>query len=111
MTEAWTAPQVERTDPGRILGERQALEAWLAGQRGRDWEDTILGVQPYQWLYFDDRPGSPARTGSPPTRPLSPCRTRAPVFFCDVCSWSACVADRSRWQLLDCSAKSAILLL
>jgi uncharacterized damage-inducible protein DinB len=29
VTEAWTAPQVERTDPGRILGERQALEAWL----------------------------------------------------------------------------------
>ena len=29
MTEAWTAPRVERTDPGRILGERQALEAWL----------------------------------------------------------------------------------
>jgi hypothetical protein len=29
MTEAWTAPQVERTEPGLILGERQALEAWL----------------------------------------------------------------------------------
>ena len=29
MTEAWTAPKVERTDPGLILGERQALEAWL----------------------------------------------------------------------------------
>jgi len=29
MTEAWTAPQVKRTDPGLILGERQALEAWL----------------------------------------------------------------------------------
>src|SRR5258707_15799894 len=29
MTEAWTAPHVERTDPGLILGERQALEAWL----------------------------------------------------------------------------------
>ena len=29
MTETWIAPQVERTDPGRILGERQALEAWL----------------------------------------------------------------------------------
>jgi hypothetical protein len=26
MTEAWTAPQVERTEPGLILGERQALE-------------------------------------------------------------------------------------
>src|SRR5260221_12541242 len=29
MTEAWTAPHVERTDPGLILGERKALEAWL----------------------------------------------------------------------------------
>ena len=29
MTEAWTAPQVERTEPGLILGERPALEAWL----------------------------------------------------------------------------------
>jgi hypothetical protein len=29
MTDAWIAPQVERTDPGRVLGERQALEAWL----------------------------------------------------------------------------------
>ena len=29
MTETWTAPQLERTDPGLILGERQALEAWL----------------------------------------------------------------------------------
>jgi len=29
MTETWTAPPVERTDPGLILGERQALEAWL----------------------------------------------------------------------------------
>jgi hypothetical protein len=37
MTEAWTAPQVERTDPGRILGERQALEAWLDFHR-----DTLL---------------------------------------------------------------------
>jgi len=26
MTEAWTAPQVERIEPGLILGERQALE-------------------------------------------------------------------------------------
>jgi len=38
MTEAWTAPPVERTDPGRILGERQALEAWLDFHR-----DTLLG--------------------------------------------------------------------
>jgi uncharacterized damage-inducible protein DinB len=37
MTEAWTAPQVQRTDPGRILGERQALEAWLDFHR-----DTLL---------------------------------------------------------------------
>jgi uncharacterized damage-inducible protein DinB len=29
MTETWTAPQVERNDPGRILAEREALEAWL----------------------------------------------------------------------------------
>jgi hypothetical protein len=29
MTEAWTAPQAERTEPGLILGERPALEAWL----------------------------------------------------------------------------------
>jgi uncharacterized damage-inducible protein DinB len=37
MTEAWTAPQVERADPGLILGERQALEAWLDFHR-----DTLL---------------------------------------------------------------------
>jgi uncharacterized damage-inducible protein DinB len=37
MAEAWTAPQVERTDPGRILDERQALEAWLDFHR-----DTLL---------------------------------------------------------------------
>jgi len=37
MTEAWTAPQVQRADPGRILGERQALEAWLDFHR-----DTLL---------------------------------------------------------------------
>ena len=37
MTEAWTAPQVERAEPGLILGERQALEAWLDFQR-----DTLL---------------------------------------------------------------------
>ena len=29
MTGPWTAPQAERTDPARILGERPALEAWL----------------------------------------------------------------------------------
>jgi uncharacterized damage-inducible protein DinB len=37
MTETWTAPQAERTDPGLILGERQALEAWLDFHR-----DTLL---------------------------------------------------------------------
>ena len=37
MTETWTAPAVERTDPGLILGERQALEAWLDFHR-----DTLL---------------------------------------------------------------------
>ena len=37
VTETWTAPRVERTDPGRILGERQALEAWLDFHR-----DTLL---------------------------------------------------------------------
>ncbi len=29
MTEAWTAPEVERTPAPRIAGERQALNAWL----------------------------------------------------------------------------------
>src|SRR5438477_872703 len=29
MTGPWTAPQAERTDPARILGERPALEQWL----------------------------------------------------------------------------------
>src|SRR3954467_2396617 len=37
MTSDWTAPPVERTDPPRILGEREALEAWLDYQR-----DTLL---------------------------------------------------------------------
>jgi hypothetical protein len=37
MTEEWTAPLVERTDPGLILGERRALEAWLDFHR-----DTLL---------------------------------------------------------------------
>jgi uncharacterized damage-inducible protein DinB len=37
MTETWTAPQVERTHPGRILAEREALEAWLDFHR-----DTLL---------------------------------------------------------------------
>jgi uncharacterized damage-inducible protein DinB len=36
MTQAWTAP-VTRVDPGRILDERQALEAWLDFHR-----DTLL---------------------------------------------------------------------
>jgi uncharacterized damage-inducible protein DinB len=34
MTEAWTAAPVERTEPGPILSERQALEAWLDFHRG-----------------------------------------------------------------------------
>jgi uncharacterized damage-inducible protein DinB len=34
MTEAWTAAPVERTEPGLILSERQALEAWLDFHRG-----------------------------------------------------------------------------
>jgi uncharacterized damage-inducible protein DinB len=38
MTESWTAPPVERADPGLLLGERQALEAWLDFHR-----DTLLG--------------------------------------------------------------------
>lgn len=29
MTRAWAAPQVERTQPGPILGKRPALQAWL----------------------------------------------------------------------------------
>ena len=37
MAGEWTAPQVERREPGRILGERQALEAWLDFHR-----DTLL---------------------------------------------------------------------
>jgi hypothetical protein len=37
MTEAWTAPQVEHTEPGLILGERQALDAWRDFQR-----DTLV---------------------------------------------------------------------
>jgi len=36
MTEAWTAPQAERTEPGLILGGRQALEAWLDFHRDTD---------------------------------------------------------------------------
>ena len=37
MTDAWTAPAVERTRPELVLGERQALEAWLDFHR-----DTLL---------------------------------------------------------------------
>jgi len=29
VTEPWTAPEIERTFPQRIIDERQALEAWL----------------------------------------------------------------------------------
>ena len=41
MTEAWMAPPVERTGPGLILGERQALEVWLDFHR-----DTLLTSAP-----------------------------------------------------------------
>jgi uncharacterized damage-inducible protein DinB len=37
MTESWIAPPVERTDPGRVLAEREALEAWLDFHR-----DTLM---------------------------------------------------------------------
>jgi uncharacterized damage-inducible protein DinB len=37
MTDAWTAPSVQRAQPGLVLGERQALEAWLDFHR-----DTLL---------------------------------------------------------------------
>jgi uncharacterized damage-inducible protein DinB len=33
MTNAWTAPEVVRTEPGLVLGEREALEARLDFQR------------------------------------------------------------------------------
>lgn len=38
MTESWTAPLVKRADPGLMLDERQALEAWLDFHRY-----TLLG--------------------------------------------------------------------
>jgi uncharacterized damage-inducible protein DinB len=37
MTETWTAPRVDRDEPGLTLGERAALEAWLDYHR-----DTLL---------------------------------------------------------------------
>jgi uncharacterized damage-inducible protein DinB len=37
MTQTWTAPPVERPDPDRTTGEREALEQWLDFQR-----DTLL---------------------------------------------------------------------
>jgi uncharacterized damage-inducible protein DinB len=37
MTQSWTAPPAERTEPERISGEREALEAWLDFHR-----DTLL---------------------------------------------------------------------
>jgi uncharacterized damage-inducible protein DinB len=37
MTDSWTAPQAKRTEPERISGEREALEAWLDFHR-----DTLL---------------------------------------------------------------------
>jgi hypothetical protein len=47
MTEAWTVPQVERTEPGLILGERPALEAWLDFYR-----DTLLHRVPEPGHYL-----------------------------------------------------------
>jgi uncharacterized damage-inducible protein DinB len=35
---SWTAPDVERTDPPRVAGERESLEAWLDYHRS-----TLLG--------------------------------------------------------------------
>jgi hypothetical protein len=29
MTDTWTAPDVDRPDPGRLTGEREALDQWL----------------------------------------------------------------------------------
>lgn len=37
MTDPWTAPDVERTEPDRTAGERESLEAWLDYHR-----DTLL---------------------------------------------------------------------
>jgi uncharacterized damage-inducible protein DinB len=37
VTESWTAPPVERVDPGLVIGEREALEAWLEFHR-----DTLM---------------------------------------------------------------------
>jgi uncharacterized damage-inducible protein DinB len=37
VTESWTAPPVERVDPGLVLGEREALEARLDFNR-----DTLM---------------------------------------------------------------------
>jgi uncharacterized damage-inducible protein DinB len=37
MTDSWTAPQAKRTEPERISGDREALEAWLDFHR-----DTLL---------------------------------------------------------------------
>jgi len=45
---------------GHITGIDAAKAACrLVGQRGRDWEDTLLALDPFQWAYFDDRPGFP----------------------------------------------------
>jgi hypothetical protein len=33
MTEAWTAPQVEHTEPRLIPDERQAIKAWMDSHR------------------------------------------------------------------------------
>jgi uncharacterized damage-inducible protein DinB len=37
VTSTWTAPPIERTEPGRHRGEREALEEWLDYHR-----DTLL---------------------------------------------------------------------
>jgi hypothetical protein len=45
---------------GQISGiDAAKAAARLVGQRGRDWEDTILSLESFGWLYFDNRPGFP----------------------------------------------------
>jgi hypothetical protein len=44
----------------KFAGHISGIEAAKAvGQRGRDWGDTILALEPFQWLYFDDQPSFP----------------------------------------------------
>ena len=33
MTDTWTAPQADRTEPDLVAGERNSLEQWLDYQR------------------------------------------------------------------------------